>query len=283
MKKRILTTLLTVVLLTTAFSVTALAWDGWTDNGGSWSYYQNDQPVTGWLSLNGKWYYMDGSGAMTTGWQLVDGTWYYMYDSGAMTTGWQYVDGAWYYMDGSGAMTTGWQLVNGTWYYMYDSGVMSTGWQLVDGTWYYMEESGAMKTGWLAVQVGEHQHYFTGKTIKEFEWYYFSGSGAMVTGWVYEEPEAKSHKSGWYYMDEDGRLHNGWLQSGGAWYYISISTNESAGAQERGGMLADSGLTVRKQNGTEDHYWFKPDGKMACNEIVKESFYGEDGRFVRFV
>lgn len=122
MKKRILTTLLTVVLLTAAFSVTALAWDGWTDNGGSWSYYQNDQPVTGWLSLNGTWYYIDNTGIMTIGWQNVNGTWYYMDDSGAMATGWQWIGDNWYFMDSTGAMRTGWITLDGARYFMDNSG-----------------------------------------------------------------------------------------------------------------------------------------------------------------
>lgn len=272
MKKRILTTLLTVMLLTAAFSATALAWDGWADNGGNWSYYQNDQPVTGWLSLNGTWYYMDNTGIMTTSWQNVNGTWYYMNDTGAMTTGWQNVNGTWYYMDDSGAMTTGWQLVNGSWYYMYDSGAMTTGWQLVNGTWYYMYDSGAMATGWLSVVLEEHYLEGTDIIITDSDLYYLDDSGAMVTGWLYKEPSKEEPwLSGWYYMDDSGRAYQGWLQSGGAWYFI---------AKERG-MLANTWYSEPKntmQASPEFIYYFlKSDGTMACNETL--NVFGETCTF----
>ena len=43
---------------------------------------------TGWVSVNGYWYYMDQWGAMCTGWISVGGHWYYLNESGAMCTGW---------------------------------------------------------------------------------------------------------------------------------------------------------------------------------------------------
>ncbi|PFM98273.1 hypothetical protein [Bacillus cereus] len=38
---------------------------------------------TGWQAIGGKWYYMNGSGAMQTGWQLINGVKYYFEGNGA--------------------------------------------------------------------------------------------------------------------------------------------------------------------------------------------------------
>jgi FOG: Glucan-binding domain (YG repeat) len=40
---------------------------------------------TGWTQdSDGKWYYLNNSGAMQTGWINDNGTWYYLSQSGAM-------------------------------------------------------------------------------------------------------------------------------------------------------------------------------------------------------
>ena len=98
--------------------------------------------VTGWQKIDGKWYYMNSSGAMTTVWQKIGGKWYYMNSSGAMTTGWQKIGGKWYYMNSSGVMTTGWQKIGGKWYYMNSSGQMVTGTQVIGGKKYVFNSSG---------------------------------------------------------------------------------------------------------------------------------------------
>ena len=58
--------------------------------------------TTGWQKISGKWYYMNGSGAILTGWNQIGGKWYYMYSSGAMASN------TWigsYYVNGSGVWT----------------------------------------------------------------------------------------------------------------------------------------------------------------------------------
>ena len=37
---------------------------------------------TGWQKIGGKWYYMNGSGAMLTGRQKIGGKWYRFNESG---------------------------------------------------------------------------------------------------------------------------------------------------------------------------------------------------------
>ena len=43
--------------------------------------------------------YFNEYGVMETGWVSVDGHWYYLNEDGIMETGWVFVDGHWYYMD----------------------------------------------------------------------------------------------------------------------------------------------------------------------------------------
>ena len=94
MKKsiKLLVSLLSVLIVTTVFSLAVLADD------------------TGWKKDNGTWYYYDDSGAMAKGWKKIDEMWYYFNQSGEMVTGWQLIDGNWYYFYPSGKM------VSDTWY-----------------------------------------------------------------------------------------------------------------------------------------------------------------------
>lgn len=68
---------------------------------------------TGWLELNGTWYWLDGSGAMATGWRYINGTWYWLYGDGAMATGWGKADGKWHWFTTSGTWTPGYHHVYG--------------------------------------------------------------------------------------------------------------------------------------------------------------------------
>ena len=77
---------------------------GWQQNGGNWSYYEDNSAVTDWKKINGTWYYFDGNGVMTTNWQKVSGAWYYMDNSGAMQTDWKKISNAWYYFNADGVM-----------------------------------------------------------------------------------------------------------------------------------------------------------------------------------
>lgn len=58
---------------------------------------------TGWVAVNGSWYYLNSSGFMQTGWLNLGGTWYWLDASGAMATGWRVVDGSWNYFMANGA------------------------------------------------------------------------------------------------------------------------------------------------------------------------------------
>ncbi len=78
--------------------------NGWSGNPGYWQYYQNGNLVkNNWVSDNGNWYWMDGTGRMVTGWfHHSDGRWYYMTPAvggpeGSCVRGWIFINSKWYY------------------------------------------------------------------------------------------------------------------------------------------------------------------------------------------
>ena len=123
------------------------ALSGWQTVGGCRMYAdpaKGGAITTGWLQLDKKWYYLNGSGVMQTGWAAVNGKWYWLEPSnGIMATGWKYVGNKWYYLNESGAMATGWLQLGGTWYYLNGSGAIVTGRQKINGTWYDFAANGA--------------------------------------------------------------------------------------------------------------------------------------------
>ena len=127
---------------------------------------ENGEMQTGWINLNGKWYYLNSNGEMQTGWINLNGKWYYLNDNGVMVKGWINLNGKWYYLNDNGVMVKGWISLNGKWYYLNDNGVMVTGWINLNGEWYYLNSSGVMVTGWLNLNG---------------TWYYMYASGKMAT------------------------------------------------------------------------------------------------------
>ncbi|WP_455224072.1 excalibur calcium-binding domain-containing protein [Granulicatella sp.] len=110
---------------------------GWQQNGGNWSYYEDNSAVTDWKKINGTWYYFDGNGVMTTNWQKVSGAWYYMDNSGAMQTDWKEINNAWYYFNADGVMQANRWVGD---YYLGSSGAMLVNTKTPDG--YRVDASG---------------------------------------------------------------------------------------------------------------------------------------------
>ncbi|MGG7097778.1 N-acetylmuramoyl-L-alanine amidase family protein, partial [Clostridium sardiniense] len=106
-----------------------------------------------------------------TGWITKDGKRYYVQANGEVAKYSQTIDGKTYYFNGSGVMLTGWIQFssNNKWRYFNEDGVMQTGFIKVDGNTYYMNKEGAMV---------KYLQIIDGKT------YYFNGSGVMITGWI---------------------------------------------------------------------------------------------------
>ena len=120
--------------------------DGWNEKNGSWYFYEDGEPVTGWKKYNRRWYYLDGDGVMVTGWREIDRKWYYFTKNGNMHTGWKQYEGAWYFLRTNGTMQTGWRRFGDDWYFFRSSGEMQTGWKRYNGDWYYLGQDGIMVT-----------------------------------------------------------------------------------------------------------------------------------------
>lgn len=147
-KLRKLLTLAAIALVTSVAMHPTKASAAWKQsNNGNWSYIEGNTSVSGWKSIDGKWYFFDNSRTMKTGWINDGGSWYYIAPSGEMKTGWINDGGKWYYTAPSGAMQTGWLSSNGVWYHLNTSGAMQTGLVELNGKTYYLNESGAMQTG----------------------------------------------------------------------------------------------------------------------------------------
>ena len=172
---------------------------GWVTKDGK-KYYVNEDGTnkTGWFLLDGKYYYFDTKGVMQTGWEKVGRKWYYLNDEGIMQTGWVQDGNNWYYLNADGSMKTGWLKDGKNWYYLGSSGVMVTGWINDGGKWYYLGSNGIMQVGWVKV---------SGK------WYYLGDLGSMVTGWI-------KQNNIWYYLSGNGSMLDGWQKISGKWYYF---------------------------------------------------------------
>lgn len=177
---------------------------GWLKIDGAWYYFQPDGTIfKGWLLDNGNWYYLNLDGTMAVGWVKYKNSWYYCNDDGTMAKGWIKSDGVWYYLTESGAMKKGWLLYKDDWYYLKSGGSMATGWVKTGDKWYYMDKTGKQLTGWLKYNNN---------------WYYLNPNkgGVMATGWIL-------YKNNWYYFDAHGVMVTGKQIINGKSYNFNFS------------------------------------------------------------
>ena len=274
-----------------AFGLSKGRWE--QSSNGKWRYLIGDDVQTGWINVNGlwywgdpdddgicvsscwkqidgKWYWFEDSCAMASGcWKLSDGIWYYLSSSGARQTGWLAYQGSWYYLDHeTGAMATGWTEVGESKYYLRPDGSMETGWHLEDGDWYYLASDGSMARGWALV--GDTWYYLDPETgAMETGWvemsgsrYYLSQSGSMLTGWLLDGGK-------WYYLDPSGFAHRGWAYVNGSWYYLDHET----------GAMATGWTEVG-----ESKYYLRPDGSMETGWHLEDGdwyYLASDGSMAR--
>ena len=199
----------------------------WVQSGSQWKYqnYDGSYVKNCWKLIKNLWYHFDANGIMQTGFLTLNGKTYYLQSSGAMKTGWQKIGNTWYYFDSSGAMVSnGWRWINSKCYYFDKNGKMAA------DTWigeYYVDASGA----WVKDKQKEtdkwiqssgrwwYRHADGSYTRSEWEyiggkWYYFDQNGWMVTGW-------QKVKGSWYYMESNGaRVADGWKWINNKCYYF---------------------------------------------------------------
>ena len=276
---------------------------GWVQSGNKWYYYDNNQKVTGYQTIEGKKYYFDANGVMQTGWFKIDNADYYAASSGAINAQWVGSGNNWYYVDADGKMVTGFQTISGTKYYFEINGLMKKGWFKVNNEDYYASTSGEIKAQWVG----------SGNT-----WYYVDADGKMVTGYQtiagakYYLAESGLMQTGWfkingadYYATSSGAINAQWVGSGNTWYYVDANGKMVTGFQtiaEAKYYFAESGLMQTgwfKING-EDYYaassgvisaqwvksgnnWYYVDanGKMVTGDYkINEVVYRFDGNGV---
>ena len=223
---------------------------GWVYLDGAYYYFDTDGPmvVSDWRYDGSHRFYLGEDGKMYAGLQTVGDAVYYFNEKhsgtyGAVTTGWVYLDGYYYFFESDGAMAANtWKKDSSGSYYLGEDGRMLTGWQTVDGASYYFKEDhngayGAMATGWAM---------FDGA------YYYFDTDGAMVTSdWHIDG-------SGKYYLGEDGKMVTGWRTLDDTTYYFRKRHDGSYGAAcDRPTYIAG------------DMYMFGTDGALMTNTTVK--------------
>ena len=138
---------------------------------------------------------------MVTGWLKLDGIWYYFNTSGARISNcWYWVGNQCYYFDKDGKMASD------TWvgeYYVN-----------VSGAW----EPGKKKENNESVQKPEQKPAMAPAKAQWVNtsgrwWYRHADGNCTKSGWEYIENE-------WYYFDKDGWMTTGYQNVDGTWYYL---------------------------------------------------------------
>ena len=117
--------------------------NGWQYENGSWYYYENNVPRTGWFCDNGVDYYLQEDGSAATGWKLINGQNRYFTGTGAMRTGWVEDAGGRSYMLSNGAAVKGMKEIDGVLYYFSEIGKLVTNTVInYDGQTYVLDSDG---------------------------------------------------------------------------------------------------------------------------------------------
>ena len=246
--------------------------------------------LSGWYTLNGNQYYLNGDGTVLTNvckhdhylgyygnvvtngeagdYYLIDGkiqkdqfinSRYYGSDGKYLKNQWKYIDGHWMYFSYSGEYwKEGVYNINDKYYAFDNDGYMISiaGWYDFYGAKYYVQENGEVLTNsW------KDDSYLTGSgsAIKDQTWYIGEKLYAF-------DSDAKLMKlSGWqvingekYYLNGDGTvLTNAWKDNYYLGYYGRVVTTGQAG----------------------DYYLI--DGEIQKNQLIGSYYYGSDGKCIK--
>ena len=228
---------------------------GWKMIGGEWYWFDSDGWMAddGFYKIDGKDYLFNKDGVLqdNQGWNWAKDAWYYLTldADGAIiniATEWKQVGSKWYYFEpnedddsygqmyyggvhwsgdvkyflaNDGAMVTGWYnyadaYQTPEWVYCNADGSVYDGWLGSGKTWYYIDEGWMMQEQWYY----EHTTLSSGVTA-----YYLGKDGLMVYGWYHAQyyDDCGTYYDEWIYTDPNtGIAYDGWVSSGGKWYYI---------------------------------------------------------------
>ena len=222
------------------------AYDGWLKYNGSYYFFNNGNMYTS-TSIY-KYQKEDGSTYYAT-WRK-DSTdkqveTYYVGRDGKMLTGWDYTEyedatgsksNQWRYADSNGVVKADWvKAANGSdWYFTNSNGTM-----LRDGIYYlgdfssdycdkisdnapvaqkyddYRDADGYID--WEKYDAANAKYQKENRAYRNAHTFIFDADGKMVTGWYGSK---NTYGTTWYYANSDGSAYQGWLKSGGKYYYI---------------------------------------------------------------
>lgn len=256
----------------------------WVKTGSQWKYqnYDGSYVKNCWKLIKNLWYHFDANGIMQTGFLTLNGKTYYLQSSGAMKTGWQKISNTWYYFDGSGAMVSnGWKWINSKCYYFDKNGKMAA------DTWigeYYVDADGAWVKGkqketdkWIQSSGRWWYRHADGSYTRSgweyigSKWYYFDQNGWMVTGW-------QKVKGSWYYMESNGaRVADGWKWINNKCYYFDKNGKMAADTWIDGSYVDASGVWIKDKKQEPENVtktgWVQYSGHWM--------YYNTDGSYVK--
>ena len=198
---------------------------------------------TGFVTINGKTYYVKEDGSKAKGWmQLGKYKYYFNKKTGVQQKGWM-VDRKGrkrYFTSKAGVMLTGWlkDSKGNRRFFDPDTGFMTTGWIELEGETYYMyKKSGVAATGWVTNKKGAKR-------------YFSQDDCTMMTGWAKSESNYKR-----YFDEESGIMYTGLKKVGDNYYYF----------YSKSGVMATGWLTSSSGN---KRYFDKTSGIMAIGSVT---------------
>ena len=168
---------------------------GWAAKDGKTYRFNNGELMKGsqWVTVGGKKYHLDSSGARATGFRSLNGKMYYFDKSGVMQTGLTNINGKQFYFDKEGVQQTGLQTVGGARYYFNKDGTKATSaWRNVNGDLYYFDDKGKAITGWMKDSKGNWR-FFSPKTNK-----------LVKAHWIHNNNITDKPVKGDYYVNNQG-------------------------------------------------------------------------------
>lgn len=258
------------------FSVSAATKTGFvTENGKTYYINKDGSRQKGWLELNGRKYYFNRTtGVQLKGWAKDSSgkvIRYFTKGAGYMVTG-NLKDSKGnirYFDEKTGLLTRGWRTdAKGYKYYYYSgSGVMATGWVQDKKLQrrYFNKANGRMLTGWVENSAGNYRYFhptsgilYVGLQKVGEDYYYFS----KTTGIRYEKGFGTVGSKKYYFDKKTGKMKTGWLEEDGKKYYF-----ESSGAMVVNDVRAIDGATYKfDENGVAS--------KVDSNYVI-------DGKYVK--
>lgn len=258
------------------FSVSAATKTGFvTENGKTYYINKDGSRQKGWLELNGRKYYFNRTtGVQLKGWAKDSSgkvIRYFTKGAGYMVTG-NLKDSKGnirYFDEKTGLLTRGWRTdAKGYKYYYYSgSGVMATGWvqDKKSQRRYFSKANGRMLTGWVENSAGNYRYFhptsgilYVGLQKVGEDYYYFS----KTTGIRYEKGFGTVGSKKYYFDKKTGKMKTGWLEEDGKKYYF-----ESSGVMVVNDVRAIDGATYKfDENGVAS--------KVDSNYVI-------DGKYVK--